>query len=185
MVAWAATDELTTHRWAAVAIALALAVAGGTGLLRTGRDLRGTTLLAPWRWICFSFATLVGGEVLVAWLAVNGSPSCEAHLRYLAGTTTLGPFVALLGAKRPQDRAWQSIVLALLLLLALPIGKALLFDAGARPAPHTAWRLLLVTLLASQLSNHLPTRFWPTALLVTLAQLCWLAGYLPGVAKPP
>jgi len=185
MVAWAATDAAIANGWTAVAIAIALASAGGIGLLRTDRELRGTTLLAPWRWACFSFATLAGGEVFVAWPSVDLSLGGADHVRYLAGTTTLAPFVALLGAKRPQDRAWQWIVLALLLLLALPSGKAFVFDSGAPPAPHAAWRMLLAILLASQLANYLPTCNWPSALLAALAQLCWLASYLPGMVSRP
>jgi len=182
METWTATDEAAAHAWAAIAIALA--VAGGVGLFRAGRDLRDTTLLAPWRWTCFSFATLVCGEVSVAWLSAEGSLACAAHVRYWAGVTTLAPFVALLGAKRPQDRAWQWIVLALLTLLALPSAKAMVFDSGTPPAPHSAWRLLLAVLLASQFANHALTRFWHAALLAGLAQLTWLAGYLPGVEVP-
>jgi hypothetical protein len=185
MVAWAATDGAIADGWTAVAIAVALAAAGGFGLFRTDRELRGTTLLAPWRWACFSFATLSSGAVLVAWPSVDLSPNGADHVRYLAGATTLAPFVALLGAKRPHDRDWQWIVLALLLLLALPSGKAFIFDSGAPPALHAAWRLLLAILLSSQLVNHLPTSFWPSALLAGLAQLGWLAGYLPGVAIGP
>ncbi|HVC99068.1 MAG TPA: hypothetical protein VND64_35715 [Pirellulales bacterium] len=185
MEAWNPTDAAIANGWTAVSIAIALAVAGGIGLLRTDRELRGTTLLAPWRWACFSFATLAVGEVIVAWPSVDLSPVGADHVRYLAGVTTLAPFVALLGAKRPQDRAWQWIVLALLLLLALPIGKAFVFDSGAPPAPHAAWRLLLAILLSSQLANHLPTSVWPAAFLAGLAQLGWLAGYLPGVANRP
>jgi hypothetical protein len=185
MLAWAATDDVIAKRIAAVAIALSLGAAGGIGLFPLGRELRGTTLVAPWRWACFSFAALVVGELCVAWLSVDTSPAFAAHARYLAGATTLAPFVALLGAKRPQDRGWQWIVLALLLMLALPSGKALVFDSGAPPAPHAAWRLLLAVLLASQFANHAPTRFWPSALLAGMAQLAWLVGYLPGVANPP
>ncbi len=185
MAAWTATDGAMAGSWTAVAIAVALAAAGGFGLLRTDRELRGTTLLAPWRWACFSFTTLASGAAFVAWPSVDLSPAGADHIRYLAGTTTFAPFVALLGAKRPQDRAWQWIVLALLLLLALPSGKAFMFDSGAPPAPHAAWRLLLVILLSSQLANHLPTSFRLSALLACLAQLGWLAGYLPGVANRP
>ncbi|HEV3004408.1 MAG TPA: hypothetical protein VGX78_08090 [Pirellulales bacterium] len=169
-----------TLSWAIAAVTLSLGLVGTTGLLRAGRGLRGTTLLAPWRWACLSFALLAFGEVLLACQACEAASLWPFHVRYLAGTTTLAPYVALLGAKRPQDRAWQWIVLALLVFLALPSGKALLFNDGGRPSPHTAWRMLLAVLLASQLVNHLPTRFWPSAALLSLAQLAWLVGYLPG-----
>jgi hypothetical protein len=43
----------------------------------------------------------------------------------------------------------------------------------------------MALLLASQLVNHLPTRFWPSVALLSLAQLAWLVGYLPGVGAVP
>jgi hypothetical protein len=168
-------------RWMTVAIALSLGLIGASGLLQSRRGLCGTTLLAPWRWACFSFAMVTMSEIVIAGQGPGNSAPWPFHVRYLAGVTMLAPFVALLGAKRPQDRAWQWIVVAHLVFLALPSGKAILFDDGAPPLPHTAWRLLLAIVLASQLLNHLPTRNWPTALLVTLAQIAWLANYLPWV----
>jgi hypothetical protein len=96
----------------------------------------------------------------------------------------LAPFVALLGAKRPQDRAWQWIVLSLMILLALPSLKAMLFDGGAAPAPHAAWRWLLAVIALAGLLNFLPTRYGAAAALFCGAQLLELADYLPGFTGP-
>ncbi|HXT60471.1 MAG TPA: hypothetical protein VN699_17650 [Pirellulales bacterium] len=164
--------------------AVALGCAGGAVLVRAGRRLRGSTLAAPWVWSCFSLAALVGAEIMAAWLNGEAPSAVAVHLQYLAAMTMLTPFVAMLGAKRPQDRAWQWIVLSLLALLALPSLKAAIFDAGAPPAPHAAWRWLLAVMALAGLLNYLPTRYGVAAALFFGGQLLELAEYLPGLAAP-
>jgi hypothetical protein len=164
--------------------AIGLGCAGGFVLARAGRRLRGSTLAAPCAWSCFSLSALVGAEIVAACLSGEASSGEAAHLRYLAAMTMLAPFVALLGAKRPQDRAWQWIVLSLLALLALPSLKAAIFDSGAPPAPHAAWRWLLAVIALAGLLNYLPTRFGAAAALLFGGQLLELADYLPGFASP-
>lgn len=161
-------------------VALVLALGGlGLGCLGYGRRyLRGTTLLAPWMWACGSLLVLVAVEAAAA-AALGEPPAWLAHLRYLAAVTTLAPSMAVLGAKRPQDRAWQWIVLSLLVILALPSLRALALGALRVPAPHAAWRWFLAILMAAGLLNYLPTRFWLAGLLAFAGQLLLLADYLP------
>jgi hypothetical protein len=77
--------------------------------------------------------------------------------------------MALLGAKRPQDRAWQFIVLSLWAILSLPSFEWMLF--GGRQEIHAARFAFLLILLGIGLANGLPTRYWPTSLLIGLGQL--------------
>lgn len=167
-------------------VRLALAVLlGGWGavvLVRAAKSLRGGTLLAPWAWSCFSLAALTAAEIAAA-LAGADASNAVVHLRYLAATTTVAPLVALLGAKRPQDRAWQWIVLSLLVLLALPSLKAVAIDGGVPPAPHAAWRWLLTTILVAGFLNYAPTRNALAACFFMLGQFISLADYLPGFAR--
>jgi hypothetical protein len=106
-----------------------------------------------------------------------------AHLDYLAGITTVAPFVALLGAKRPQDRAWQWIVAALVGLLIFQDLRSWSIDPTASPALHPAWRWLLGGLVIVQWINYLPTRQAAAACLASLAQACILAGNLPFLSE--
>lgn len=108
------------------------------------------------------------------------APRLVAHLQYLAAVTTLCPIVALLGAKRPQNRAWQWIVSSLLVLLALPSLKSLAFDGGIAPDPHAAWRWLILIIALSGFMNYLPTRQALSAGLFFCGQAILLADYLPG-----
>ncbi|HUY89306.1 MAG TPA: hypothetical protein VMV10_11275 [Pirellulales bacterium] len=164
-------------------LAALLGALGGIVLARAAKKLQGGTLFSPWAWSCFSLAALTAAEAAVA---ISGAPATSifvAHVRYLAATTTVAPLIALLGAKRPQDRAWQWIVASLLALLALPSLKAWAFDGGP-PSPHAAWRWLLTAILTAELLNFAPTRFGLAAGLLVLGQFIELAAYLPGFFRP-
>jgi hypothetical protein len=145
------------------------------GWPRRWRDLRGTTLLAPWLW------TLLAIVSLLACLAVTSAqPDAPGslHLRYLAGLTTLAPLVAVAGAKRPQDRAWQFIVAAMLLVAALPSLQQWFARPDAVLELHAVWLWFLLALVAVGSFNYLPTRYWPTALCCAAGQCCLLSPHL-------
>ena len=85
--------------------------------------------------------------------------------------------MALLGAKRPQDRGWQFIVLSLWLVLALPSFEWLLFGRIHEIHPARFW--FLVILVGIGTLNGMATRFWPSSLLYCLGQMVLIAPYLP------
>lgn len=155
------------------------ALAGGSVALvivwRACCRMRQTTLAAPCAWAMGTIAAVMGA---VAVDDVWGA-AMAVHIQYLAAVSTLAPFVALLGAKRPQNRAWQWIVAALLLLLALHSLKAMVIDRGAPPEPHLAWRWFLAILLFAELMNYSPTKNAAPAVLVFAGQVFLLADYLP------
>lgn len=170
--------------WAGRGVWTYAAVAAGAAAVaiawRACRRLRQTTLLAPCAWAV--------GSLLAVMIDVGGSGgwrTADAHLHYLAGVSTVAPFVALLGAKRPQHRAWQWIVAALLLLLALQSLKAIVIDRGVPPALHLAWRWLLAVVVSAQLMNYLLTRNFLAAGLVFVGQVFLLAEQLPGASWLP
>jgi hypothetical protein len=148
-----------------------------------GWRLRDTTLAAPCAWAAASFCALAA--VAMAWFA-GGQPNrlLGEHVHYLAGITVVGPFVALLGAKRPQNVAWQWIVVALVAILALQDVRSWSIEAAA-PSPHPAWRWLLAIILVMQLCNYLPTPYSASACLTFAGQLCVLAAYLPLMPECP
>ncbi len=141
------------------------------------RRIRGTTLVWPACWAMFSLAALAAAQVA---LALDAAPSAmHSYIRYVAAATTFCPLMALLGGKRPQDRAWQLIVLSLWVVAALPA----LVEMAYRPSSlqlHAAWRwLLLLPLVLMGLLNYLPTRFWPSAVLAACGQVGLLGEQLP------
>lgn len=141
--------------------------------------LRRTTLAAPLAWALVAVFLVAAVELGIGVLAARSSP-WTSPLRFLVATSTFCPTTALLGAKRPQDRAWQFVVVSLWGILALPAAQALALghdiEGGARDL--RSW--FLVLLLAVSLSNALGTRLWPSALLYVCGQTLLLAACLPG-----
>jgi hypothetical protein len=141
------------------------------------RRAAGSTLRAPVAW---------GGVALVAvmlvefWLCVAPTSSTQVTTwRYLAAVGTFCPAMALLGAKRPQDRGWQFVVASLWLVLAVPALQSLVFAPQSRLDLHPAWQAFLLLLAGVSLVNYLPTRFALPACLVAAAQLLLLHDFGP------
>lgn len=151
---------------------LALAAMGTAALLWRRPGLRGTTLLPAWWWAVLSLLLVAGAELLVN----NSTPGAAwaDPLRFTAALSTFCPGMAVLGAKRPQDRAWHMIVLSLWIVLSLPAGHTLLFGSGHMEL-HTAWSVFLVLLIIAATFNYLPTRYWLSSVSLATAQLILLA----------
>jgi hypothetical protein len=153
------------------------------------RSARGTTLVAPLAWALLAYV-LTG-------LVTSQSPASRvadwSKWVYIASTGTLCPAIALFGAKRPQNRAWQWIVLAFWFVLALPALQSLLFHRGESLEIHAIWKWFVAVLILAGCVNHLPTRYGWAAMAVAAGQaqlfwdhLPWTAdGYYPGIPISP
>ncbi len=159
---------------------LAVVATAIVGITRTRR--RGTTLVAPANWCLVSLGLVVTVE---AWLYLRPVGASEAAWRYLAAVSTFCPIMAMLGAKRPQDRGWQFIVASLWIVLALPATQDLVFSPGGRLHLHAAWRWFLAILIIMSLANYLPTRFGLSAVLACLGQAVLLREQSPFMAAAP
>jgi hypothetical protein len=157
---------------------LVLGLVGIAILLRARGRLRGTTLTAAWGWALASVIALTTVAVGLATVFQNWPIESQQALNFAAATTTFCPLMAVLGAKRPQHRAWQWIVLALWVVLSLPAGEWLLFHRGAEVHAARSW--FLVILIAVGTLNYLPTRFWLASLLFAVGEVVLLAEFLPG-----
>ena len=139
------------------------------------RHSAGTTLLAPCGWALASVAALTPP---VAWMDLNGAAAWQRSLGYAAACLALCPAVALLGAKRPQHRAWQLVVLSLWIVLILPIAEA---SVAGRPLEVSTFRRwFIVALILVGAVNWLPTRYAPVGLATAAAQLGLFWEYLGG-----
>lgn len=141
------------------------------------RRVRGSTLTAPILWAAISWLALLAGEGL----ARPATESAALSWRYLAGVSTFCPAMALLGAKRPQDRGWQWIVASLWLILCVPVIQLVVLTPSGTLELHPAWRGLMVLLILVGITNHLPTRFGWASLLFGIAQWLLLNGPPPSL----
>jgi uncharacterized membrane protein YhaH (DUF805 family) len=160
----------------AVIALFALAIAG----LAPGRQhLRGTTLMAAWCWAIGAIAMIAVVEIMAASASLAAGSPWLSFARYAAAMASFCPTMALLGAKRPQDRAWNWIVLSLWAVLLVPAIQAAMTRPGEPIRLHAMWTgfVLLLTLIGPV--NGLPTRFWPSVLLVGVGQLGLVWDYLP------
>lgn len=170
--------HITPRDWLLGGLLAAVEVAAWWSLWRAGRQLRGTLLRAPWAWACAALAAVTLVELALRLPSWQDAP-LRVHARYLAAIVTLAPIVAVLGAKRPQDRAWQWIVLSLWGILALPAARAALLAQGRGLQLHASWQWFLLAFILAGPANYLPTRYWLTSLLVAAGQALLLADHLP------
>ena len=143
------------------------------------RHIRGTTLIAPTIWAVFALVCLATTNDAMSSQAVGSIASWQSPLQYFAGVTSLCPAMALFGAKRPQNGAWQFIVLSLWIVLSLPSLHCWLVRSGDAFGIHSAQSWFLLVLLIMTAGNYLATRFVISSMLVTAAQFALLGKFLP------
>jgi hypothetical protein len=158
--------------WVTVCLAMGTAVGAAVALHR----LRGTTLAAPAAWALTSALGLAAVEAGLALRPI--SPIWASIWRYAAAVGTFCPLMAVLGAKRPQDRGWQWVVVSLWVILLVPAMQAVAARSGSRVELFGAWQLLLAALIALGLLNYLPTRHALPAFLFAMGQTMILGSYL-------
>lgn len=146
-------------------------------LLTALKRVAGTTLVGPVLWAIISVASIVVSEIMIT----ISMPSWSAQIRYMAATSALYPAIAVLGAKRPQDRGWTFIIGSLWIVLVLPAAQAVVFGYGSELDLHWAWRYFLLLLVVAGWSNYVLTRFWFASTLLALAQSVLLGSCLPGI----
>jgi hypothetical protein len=169
----------------AIVATLLLAVVGAIAVAVNCHKLRGTTLVGSQVWLG---SCLVAGATIEVWQALaaerSGASSVEA-LRYLVAALTFCPLMALMGAKRPQDRPWHFIVLSLWVVLALPATHGLLLRSGQTFSIPSALAWFMLGLITIGFFNRLLTPAWPSGLLFAGGQISLLATQLPFIRNVP
>lgn len=157
-------------------VTLLLGTLAMTAVARLRPMTRGTTLVAPW---CWALAGTLAVSCAAAW---NGSASdgeASAWIRYVAGATLLAPPMAILGAKRPQDRAWQWVVLSLVAFALLPAGHQWLYHPGSDLRLETAWQWFVLVIATVGAANYLLTSRALAAAIAGLALYSFLGEQFP------
>lgn len=147
------------------------------------RRTSGTTLRAVWWWAVGALGLFGAVELSIDLAGGVSQDAWVQFARYAVGAATFCPMMSLLGAKRPQDRAWQAIVLSLWVILLLPAAQWWLFQASSSLMIWGAWRWFLLVLLLIALGNHLPTRLGLAALVAVCGQVVLLNRCLPIVGN--
>jgi hypothetical protein len=120
--------------------------------------LRDTTLVAPLLWAVFPNLLLAAG------LVKDGTIQ-DAFTQIVAVTTFCAP-LAILGAKRPQNRAWPFVIFAFLVISTGP--QLLAISTGQVRSVMIVPAWFYYALVALGLVNYLPTR-------LCAAAGCWAA----------
>ncbi len=131
-------------------------------------------LVAPVAWVILSLA-LWAYAVAAPLRDARGSvlPADRQTIAAIALLSMACPMVALLGARRPQNKIWPLVVASLLAILILPELPNLL-GQGDRQLAHSIWKWFFAGLLLVGWSNFLPTRLMLAATLWVLPGLWWV-----------
>jgi len=128
-----------------------------------------------WRLRCANLHTSLRSAVYwtfaawVAWGILFFDPWSSVSLgyvesrRYVALCLSACAGVAVLGARRPHDTAWNLVVIGLLAVMLLPLAEQRVLGTPLMTGLR-AW--FLGGILALAVLNYLPTRFGPAALLL-------------------
>jgi hypothetical protein len=154
-----------------------LAIVVAAVVWRAAWRLRGTTLAAPALWATITALVFAIVEGFIPSRNLGDVALATALARYGATAGTFCPIMAVLGAKRPQDRGWQWVVASLWLILLVPAGQAWVARGGNTLELSAVWRVLLVGLAGLTLLNYGPTAWCVNAALVAGGQFVLLSVY--------
>jgi len=162
-------------------------VSSARPVLRVRVVLAKTTLVEAWRWGVLALCVW-GGTWLATELVPLAREGLADQLWFASAVVMVGPFVAVLGARRPGSRVWSwFIVLPVMIVLFLP--AVIAWNRDLRPAALRLEVPMLVgygLVLLMGAGNYLGTRFALSAFLVAAACLSvlWpissLASWIPG-----
>ncbi len=141
-----------------------------------------TMLLIPWAWAVAAFLCICAANwcgILAQQNRLGQFGGSYSAIHFFAACGTLCPFIALIGAKRPQYSAWSFVVLAFWCMISLPAVEVLLLHPGQDLEINSIRSWFLLFLIVAQLCNFLLTRYGISSLLLAVAQFIWLGSWLP------
>jgi hypothetical protein len=162
-------------------ISLGAAAVGVAGGIAGAVLVRGTTAVPAAVWSAVAWLALAS-EMAVRSRGGLVEQGGAASMRLVVVALSLCPAMSLLGAKRPQHSVWQFIVASLAIVLALPVGRAVVVMPGSMPDVHilAEWFMLILALVGWM--NFIATRRGVAATLITAGQIVLMRPLLPGFA---
>ncbi|MFM7108400.1 MAG: hypothetical protein ACKOZU_07360 [Planctomycetaceae bacterium] len=157
--------------------------ASGAALIAAAASLRGVVAARGSTAVPAAAWAVAAALALAAETAARAAgglvdPAAAAAARLVTVALGVCPAMSLLGAKRPQHGAWQFIVAALAVVVALP-AAALLARPGTMPDVDPLRRWFLVALVALGWMNFVATRRGVAATAVAVGQLLVARRFLP------
>lgn len=135
-------------------------LSGAWPVFRMWQGSAGTTLRPTVGWAIAAWALWL----TLLLLTLLEQASSRVLWQYLALSLTSCVGVAVFGARRPGEHAWNFVVISLLAVLLLPVA-----EGWGKPRLAPAYLVFLAAILFVGISNYLPTRGAFAALLIALA----------------
>lgn len=155
---------------AALPVLVSLLVAG-LPVARAWRRAWGTALRPAIVWVGISLTLGVIGQGLATSEPLSSGRPAAGHLTYLTTLAALAASITVLNARRPGGGAWAILNALLVLVFLIPWleGAGLSRDWGLRRLRlDDPWTLFYGLLVLAGVTNFLPTRYGPAALLAGL-----------------
>lgn len=151
-------------------LVVTLGVAATLALAWATWNLRAATLRAPlvWAWLAWFYLNYLG----------HGATKPSDYEIYTAAVLSIAPLLAVLGAKCPQNGAWQFIVLTLVAVLLLPVGQGWAYG-DAVPHVHGLFQWLIAAHILLAVANYFATRFRGSALVYAVGEVLLAGKFLP------
>lgn len=101
------------------------------------------------------------------------------EVNYCASVLVFCPVMSALGARRPQNRAWEFITASLWIILALPALEVLFARQGESFDVRGLRSWFFVLLIFISVSNVALSRFWISGILFGVVQTLLISEFLP------
>ncbi|MBM4001253.1 MAG: hypothetical protein FJ297_17255 [Planctomycetes bacterium] len=171
-------EEPWVLAWAALSV-----VSGGASLAVLAvrrRTVRGTTLAAVWAWHAVAVIVLASAGAAFVLIGADSMGRTQP-VRFAAAVALFCPHMALLGAKRPQDRAWSWVVVSFWVVLALPALEVAVLRPGQSLGIRDLRGAFLGVFILMECVNRLGTGAWLSGVAFSIVQTMLLAEHLPFV----
>lgn len=163
---------VTSVHWSGDARVLACAALGSTAwpLWLAFRVARGTALRAAVVWAAVAVALGMVCELAASFEPWREGRPLAGHLAYLWALASLAALITVLNARMPGGVAWAMLMALLVVVLLIPWLEGSGLDRGAdawsRLRLDPPWSLFYLVLAAVGVTNYLPTRYGPAALVL-------------------
>lgn len=153
-------------------------------IVRGWRGALGTQLRPVLAWAAGAVALRMAGEAGVLAGHVRGG----ALLSYFSDLAILAALITVFNARRPGAGAWALLMGMLVVVFLVPLlegsGLATGGATGRGWALEAPWSWFFLLLAGAGVTNYLPTRFWPAAVLVGAGLALEYSGLTGGPSGP-